>query len=71
MFWLSTFSHSYDSEGKLTNVTFPSGVVVSLLGDAGVVSTVEMQNSEREEEAGITANRSAIQTVLTLQQGEL
>lgn len=50
-------------------MTFPSGVVISLHGDAGVVSTVEMENSEREEEVGITANRSAVQTVLTLQQG--
>lgn len=42
---------------------------MSLHGDSGVVATVEMENSEREEEAGIMANRSAIQTVLTLQQG--
>ncbi|XP_060740656.1 teneurin-3 isoform X1 [Tachysurus vachellii] len=66
-----TTFYDYDSEGKLTNVTFPTGVVISLLSDAGIVSTVEMKNSEREEEAGITANRSAHQTVLTLRQDQL
>lgn len=50
-------------------MTFPSGVVISLLADAADVSAVEMENSEREGGAGITANASAIQTVLTLQQG--
>lgn len=50
-------------------MTFPSGVVISLLWAAGAVSAVEMKDSEREDEVGIMANRSVIQTVLTLQQG--
>ncbi|KAF7706925.1 hypothetical protein HF521_018143 [Silurus meridionalis] len=66
-----TTFYDYDSEGKLTNVTFPSGVVISLLADTGVVSTVEMGNSEREEESWITANRTEIQTLVTLQQDQL
>ena len=62
-------SSSYDTEGKLTNVTFPTGVVSSLVSDVGSVSTVEIEGSEREEQAIITSNQSTIQTVLTLQQG--
>ncbi|KAI5624951.1 teneurin-3 isoform X2, partial [Silurus asotus] len=66
-----TTFYDYDSEGKLTNVTFPSGLVISLLADTGVVSTVEMRNSEREEESWITGNRTEIQTLVTLQQDQL
>ncbi|XP_072519014.1 teneurin-3 isoform X2 [Salminus brasiliensis] len=66
-----TTFYDYDTEGKLTNVTFPTGVVSSLISDVGSISSVETESSEREEQATITANQSAIQTVLTLQQDQL
>lgn len=64
-------SHSYDSEGRLTNVTFPTGVVTSLGYDMETVSTVERESFERDEAATMTTNQSAIQSVLALQQGNL
>uniref|UniRef100_A0AAR2K6H4 Teneurin transmembrane protein 3 n=1 Tax=Pygocentrus nattereri TaxID=42514 RepID=A0AAR2K6H4_PYGNA len=66
-----TTFYDYDTEGKLTNVTFPTGVVSSLVSDVGTISTVEIESSEREEQATITSNQSAIQTVLTLQKDQL
>uniref|UniRef100_A0A8B9KB38 Si:dkey-237h12.3 n=1 Tax=Astyanax mexicanus TaxID=7994 RepID=A0A8B9KB38_ASTMX len=66
-----TTFYDYDTEGKLTNVTFPTGVVSSLVSDVGSISTVETESSEREEQATISSNQTAIQTVLTLQQDQL
>uniref|UniRef100_A0A8B9K5F3 Si:dkey-237h12.3 n=1 Tax=Astyanax mexicanus TaxID=7994 RepID=A0A8B9K5F3_ASTMX len=45
-----TTFYDYDTEGKLTNVTFPTGVVSSLVSDVGSISTVETESSEREEQ---------------------
>jgi len=64
-----TLSFSYDTEGRLTNVTFPTGVVTSLAYDMDTVSTVERESFERDEAATIKTNQSAIQNVLALHQG--
>lgn len=66
---LFNLPRSYDSEGRLTNVTFPTGVVTSLAYDMETVSKVERESFERDEAATMTSNQSAIQSVLTLQQG--
>uniref|UniRef100_A0A4W4EMW3 Teneurin transmembrane protein 3 n=1 Tax=Electrophorus electricus TaxID=8005 RepID=A0A4W4EMW3_ELEEL len=66
-----TTFYDYDTEGKLTNVTFPTGLVSSVLSDWGAAPTVEMESLETEEHAAITTNQSAVQAVLTLQQDQL
>ncbi|XP_048031700.1 teneurin-3 isoform X2 [Megalobrama amblycephala] len=66
-----TTFYDYDTEGRLTNVTFPTGVVTSLAYDMDTVSTVERESFDRDEAATITTNQSAIQNVLTLHQDQL
>ncbi|TRY89046.1 hypothetical protein DNTS_022164, partial [Danionella cerebrum] len=51
----STF-YDYDTEGRLTNVTFPTGVVTSLAFNMDPFSTVERESFEREETATIITN---------------
>lgn len=62
---------SYDSEGRLTNVTFPTGVVTSLHGDmsSGAVA-VDIETSGRDEDVAITTNLSSIDSFYTLVQGK-
>lgn len=62
---------SYDSEGRLTNVTFPTGVVTNLHGDmsSGAVA-VDIETSGRDEDVSITTNLSSIDSFYTLVQGK-
>ena len=63
--------HSYDSEGRLTNVTFPTGVVTNLHGDMSSGSVVvDIETSGRDEDVSITTNLSSIDSFYTLVQGE-
>lgn len=61
---------SYDSEGRLTNVTFPTGVVTNLHGDmsSGAVA-VDIETSGRDEDVSITTNLSSVDSFYTLVQG--
>lgn len=63
---------SYDSEGRLTNVTFPTGVVTNLHGDmsSGAVA-VDIETSGRDEDVSITTNLSSIDSFYTLVQGKV
>lgn len=63
---------SYDSEGRLTNVTFPTGVVTNLHSDmsSGAVA-VDIETSGRDEDVSITTNLSSIDSFYTLVQGKV
>ena len=61
---------SYDSEGRLTNVTFPTGVVTNLHGDMDKAITVDVESSSREEDVSITSNLSSIDSFYTMVQGK-
>lgn len=63
-------SFSYDSEGRLTNVTFPTGVVTNLHGDMDKAITVDIESSSREEDVSITSNLSSIDLFYTMVQGK-
>ena len=63
-------SFSYDSEGRLTNVTFPTGVVTSLHGDMDKAITVDLESSSRDEDVSITSNLSSIDSFYTMVQGK-
>ena len=59
----------YDTEGKLYNATFPTGVVTNLRGDMETDFTVTVTTSGQEDDASISANHTSIQAVFTLSQG--
>lgn len=63
------FFFSYDSEGRLTNVTFPTGVVTNLHGEMERAITVDIESSSREEDVSITSNLSSIDSFYTMVQG--
>lgn len=64
-----SFFFSYDSEGRLTNVTFPTGVVTNLHGEMERAITVDIESSSREEDVSITSNLSSIDSFYTMVQG--
>ncbi|NXU61699.1 TEN3 protein, partial [Horornis vulcanius] len=61
----------YDSEGRLTNVTFPTGVVTNLHGEMERAITVDIESSSREEDVSITSNLSSIDSFYTMVQDQL
>ncbi|XP_037109860.1 teneurin-3 isoform X5 [Syngnathus acus] len=67
-----TTFYDYDSEGRLTNVTFPTGMVTNLHGDmsSGAVA-VDIETSGRDEDVSITTNLSSIDSFYTLVQDQL
>ncbi|XP_057393170.1 teneurin-3 isoform X4 [Balaenoptera acutorostrata] len=67
--WTTFFD--YDSEGRLTNVTFPTGVVTNLHGDMDKAITVDVESSSREEDVSITSNLSSIDSFYTMVQDQL
>ena len=62
--------NSYDSEGRLMNVTFPTGTVNNLYTDLNSALTVDIESSLTDEEISITTNTSTLQAFYTLTQGE-
>lgn len=62
--------NSYDSEGRLMNVTFPTGMVNNLYADIHSALTVDVESSLTEEEISITTNTSTIRAFYTLAQGK-
>ncbi|XP_028815540.1 teneurin-3 isoform X2 [Denticeps clupeoides] len=66
-----TTFYDYDTEGKLNNVTFPTGVVTNLLDDVEMDLTVIVRTSSQEEDVSISANHTSIQTVYTMMQDQL
>lgn len=63
-------SDSYDSEGRLMNVTFPTGMVNNLYTDIYSALTVDIESSMTEEEISITTNTSTVRAFYTLAQGK-
>lgn len=58
----------YDSDGHLTNATFPTGEVSSFHSDVEKLTRVELDTSNRESVITAT-NFSATSTIYTLKQG--
>ncbi|XP_063776753.1 teneurin-3 isoform X13 [Pseudophryne corroboree] len=67
--WTTFFD--YNSEGRLTNVTFPTGVVTNLHGEMDKAITVDIESSSREEDVSITSNLSSIDSFYTMVQDQL
>ncbi|XP_043918466.1 teneurin-3 isoform X3 [Protopterus annectens] len=66
-----TTFYDYDSEGRLTNVTFPTAVVTSLHGEMEKAITVDIESSNRDEDVSITTNLSSVDCFYTLVQDQL
>ncbi|XP_078534115.1 teneurin-3 isoform X1 [Lissotriton helveticus] len=66
--WTTFFD--YDSEGRLTNVTFPTGVVTNLHGEMDRAITVDIESSSREDDVSITSNLSSIDSFYTMLQDQ-
>ncbi|XP_069055316.1 teneurin-3 isoform X5 [Pleurodeles waltl] len=66
--WTTFFD--YDSEGRLTNVTFPTGVVTNLHGEMDRAITVDIESSSRDDDVSITSNLSSIDSFYTMLQDQ-
>ncbi|XP_030643753.1 teneurin-3 isoform X2 [Chanos chanos] len=66
-----TTFYDYDSEGRLTNVTFPTGVITSLIGEMDRALTVDIETSGRDDDVSITTNLSSVDSFYTLVQDQL
>ncbi|XP_056127744.1 teneurin-3 isoform X12 [Rhinichthys klamathensis goyatoka] len=66
-----TTFYDYDSEGRLTNVTFPTGIITSLIGEMDRALTVDIETSGRDDDVSITTNLSSIDSFYTLVQDQL
>ncbi|XP_061644643.1 teneurin-3 isoform X5 [Phyllopteryx taeniolatus] len=65
-----TTFYDYDIEGRLMNVTFPTGMVNNLYTDIYSSLTVDIESSLNEEEISITTNTSSIHAYYTLSQDQ-
>ncbi|KAK7922214.1 hypothetical protein WMY93_009116 [Mugilogobius chulae] len=66
--WTTFFD--YDSEGRLMNVTFPTGMVNNLYADLHSALTVDVESSMSDEEISLTTNASTIRAFYTLAQDQ-
>ncbi|KAM8848733.1 teneurin-3 isoform 2-T2 [Synchiropus picturatus] len=65
-----TTFYDYDGEGRLMNVTFPTGMVNNLYADTYSALTVDIESSLTDEEISITTNTSSIRAFYTLSQDQ-
>lgn len=68
-FALTNFSISYDHEGRLTNVTRPTGVVTSLHREMEKSITIDIENSNRDDDVTVITNLSSVEASYTVVQG--
>lgn len=66
---ISVFLCRYDSYGRLTNVTYPTGRVSSYRTDGDSSVRIQTEGSNKED-ITVTTNLSASGTFYTLMQGE-
>lgn len=63
-------SSSYDHEGRLTNVTRPTGVVTSLHREMEKSITIDIENSNRDDDVTVVTNLSSVEASYTVVQGK-
>lgn len=66
---INIFLCRYDSYGRLTNITYPTGRVSSYRTDADSSVRIQTEGSNKED-ITVTTNLSASGTFYTLMQGE-
>lgn len=70
MFQPVCLSSSYDHEGRLTNVTRPTGVVTSLHREMEKSITIDIENSNRDDDVTVVTNLSSVEASYTVVQGK-
>uniref|UniRef100_A0A8C4LXV5 Teneurin-2 n=1 Tax=Equus asinus asinus TaxID=83772 RepID=A0A8C4LXV5_EQUAS len=63
-----TTFYDYDHEGRLTNVTRPTGVVTSLHREMEKSITIDIENSNRDDDVTVITNLSSVEASYTVVQ---
>uniref|UniRef100_Q9R1K2-4 Isoform 4 of Teneurin-2 n=1 Tax=Rattus norvegicus TaxID=10116 RepID=Q9R1K2-4 len=66
-----TTFYDYDHEGRLTNVTRPTGVVTSLHREMEKSITVDIENSNRDNDVTVITNLSSVEASYTVVQDQV
>uniref|UniRef100_A0A671NNJ9 Teneurin-2 n=1 Tax=Sinocyclocheilus anshuiensis TaxID=1608454 RepID=A0A671NNJ9_9TELE len=61
--------YNYDSEGRLTNITYPTGVVTSLHREMEETINIDMESSNRDDDITVITNLSSVEASYTVVQG--
>ncbi|TKS72606.1 Teneurin-2 [Collichthys lucidus] len=64
-----TGPHGYDSEGRLTNVTYPTGMVTSLHREIERSINIDIESSSRDDDVTVITNLSSVEASYTVVQG--
>ncbi|XP_038628396.1 teneurin-2 isoform X3 [Tachyglossus aculeatus] len=66
-----TTFYDYDHEGRLTNVTRPTGVVTSLHREMEKSITIDIENSNRDDDITVITNLSSVEASYTVVQDQV
>ncbi|KAG3265326.1 teneurin transmembrane protein 2, transcript variant X5 [Ictidomys tridecemlineatus] len=66
-----TIFYDYDHEGRLTNVTRPTGVVTSLHREMEKSITIDIENSNRDDDVTVITNLSSVEASYTVVQDQV
>ncbi|XP_051023328.1 teneurin-2 isoform X7 [Acomys russatus] len=66
-----TTFYDYDHEGRLTNVTRPTGVVTSLHREMEKSITIDIENSNRDDDVTVITNLSSVEASYTVVQDQV
>ncbi|XP_072518552.1 teneurin-2 isoform X4 [Salminus brasiliensis] len=63
--------YEYDSEGRLTNVSYPTGVVTSLRREMEQSINIDMESSNRDDDVTVITNLSSVEASYTVVQDQV
>ncbi|XP_041079118.1 teneurin-2-like isoform X1 [Polyodon spathula] len=66
-----TTFYEYDNEGRLTNVTYPTGVVTSLHREMEKSINIDIENSNRDDDVTVITNLSSVEASYTVVQDQV
>uniref|UniRef100_A0A8C9T6T6 Teneurin-2 n=1 Tax=Scleropages formosus TaxID=113540 RepID=A0A8C9T6T6_SCLFO len=66
-----TIFYEYDSEGRLTNVTYPTGMVTSLHREIERSINVDIESSNRDDDVTVITNLSSVEASYTVVQDQV
>ncbi|XP_069052190.1 teneurin-2 isoform X2 [Lepisosteus oculatus] len=66
-----TTFYEYDSEGRLTNVTYPTGLVTSLHREMEKSINIDIENSNRDDDVTVITNLSSVEASYTVVQDQV
>ncbi|TRY60518.1 hypothetical protein DNTS_011823 [Danionella cerebrum] len=63
--------YNYDGEGRLTNVTYPTGLVTSLHREIEESISIDMESSNRDDDVTVITNLSSVEASYTVVQDQV